>query len=552
MTRARRWAVTVAVAVAAFLAVATPASAHATLTASDPPAGSVLTEPPMAITVTFSEPVDLVEQSLRVLRADGTIVKLDPARRGPTPAMISATVTERLAPGSYVVAWAAVSEDSHPIRGAYIFSVGAPTAGAEQVIADLDTRQADPVASSWLAVGRFASYVGLAVLVGTITATAMLAPWLLRARRAGLVAALGGVAAAVGTTTMIAAQAATIAGGPFDWSVVLDTRAGRWWLAKLALVAAVTALVPARRLLDRRAGRVAGAVGALSLFAVFAAGGHAVSGAIVPAALVVTVVHLAAMTVWIGGLCLVALVVEAPNRGAVAGRLSPIALGSVAALAITGAVNAVRQLDGPGSLTGTTYGRWLLTKLVVVAAVIGVAAITRRRTRHANAALPPPPSPDAGDARAAERVERQRRLRHAVAVETVGVIAVVAVTAGLTGASPPAATAAPASVSASVVRGQRVAVVEITPPVTGATTMHVTITSLTGAFDVADEIAVTAELPDRQLGPIDIPTFPAGPNHVTTDNANFPVPGRWTITIAARYGDFDQTLFTAQITIGAR
>lgn len=65
----------------------------------------------------------------------------------------------------------------------------------------------------------------------------------------------------------------------------------------------------------------------------------------------------------------------------------------------------------------------------------------------------------------------------------------------------------------------------------------------------ADEITVTAELPAQQVGPLDILTFPAVPNHVTTNEANFPIPGQWTITVTARYGEFDQVVFTVDIAI---
>ena len=79
--------------------------------------------------------------------------------------------------------------------------------------------------------------------------------------------------------------------------------------------------------------------------------------------------------------------------------------------------------------------------------------------------------------------------------------------------------------------------------------MHVTISSPAGSLNPADEITVTAELPAQQLGPVDIPTFPAGPNHVTTNDANFPIPGQWTVTVTARYGEFDQIVFTTDVAI---
>ena len=95
----------------------------------------------------------------------------------------------------------------------------------------------------------------------------------------------------------------------------------------------------------------------------------------------------------------------------------------------------------------------------------------------------------------------------------------------------------------SVVEDDHVAQIDLLPAVTGGTTMHIYITPPGGSLEQTDEITVTAELPDQQLGPLDIVTFPAGPNHVTTNEANFPLPGQWTITVTARYGEFDQLVF---------
>ena len=79
--------------------------------------------------------------------------------------------------------------------------------------------------------------------------------------------------------------------------------------------------------------------------------------------------------------------------------------------------------------------------------------------------------------------------------------------------------------------------------------MHVVIFSPGGTLDKADEITVSASLPDQGLGPIVIDVSPAGPNHVTTDQAVFPVAGTWTVVVTARYGEFDQVVFTMTIDV---
>ena len=82
--------------------------------------------------------------------------------------------------------------------------------------------------------------------------------------------------------------------------------------------------------------------------------------------------------------------------------------------------------------------------------------------------------------------------------------------------------------------------------------MHVTIVSAGGVAEPADEITVAAELADQQVGPVEIPTFPAGPNHVTTNEANFPLAGRWTLTVTARFGEFDQVVFVTEVDVTGR
>ena len=79
--------------------------------------------------------------------------------------------------------------------------------------------------------------------------------------------------------------------------------------------------------------------------------------------------------------------------------------------------------------------------------------------------------------------------------------------------------------------------------------MHVYISSTSGVLDQPDEITVEASLPAQQIGPLVIPMLTAGPDHVTTNAANIPLAGLWTFTITARYGDFDQVVFTAQLEV---
>src|SRR5690606_27034000 len=120
-------AVVVGAAAAVLLAILAsgPAAAHAVLVGTDPQDGTVLDAPPDALTITFIEPVQAVAGGTTVLAADGSPVDVDVAA---VDDALVVTPAATLDDGTYVVSWRVVSLDTHPVAGAFTFSVGAPSA----------------------------------------------------------------------------------------------------------------------------------------------------------------------------------------------------------------------------------------------------------------------------------------------------------------------------------------------------------------------------------------------------------------------------------------
>ena len=133
MTRRRPWGRVAAVVALAAVAVvvlgpARRAEAHAILLRSEPGAQSVLQSAPSAVRLVFSEPVEVNQGWIRVLDTSGRRVD----RGAPTRSDGNRTVVQQvsgLSDGSYTVTWRAVSADTHPTRGGFVFSVGHPSAG---------------------------------------------------------------------------------------------------------------------------------------------------------------------------------------------------------------------------------------------------------------------------------------------------------------------------------------------------------------------------------------------------------------------------------------
>ncbi|XRQ06783.1 copper resistance CopC family protein [Actinomadura welshii] len=157
------------------LVFAAPASAHDTLTGSNPKEDATV-EAPTEIVLEFSAPVRLP----RVIVTDAS----DKTYQAGEPRAVDNKVTQALGGtlpnGEYTVAWRVVSSDGHPIQGTYDFTVkGSPgEASGEPSDAPSDVA-AEPAApepsatnaaasedsggsSGWLWIGLIALVIGAA------------------------------------------------------------------------------------------------------------------------------------------------------------------------------------------------------------------------------------------------------------------------------------------------------------------------------------------------------------------------------------------------------
>ncbi len=108
--------------------------------------------------------------------------------------------------------------------------------------------------------------------------------------------------------------------------------------------------------------------------------GHAAGYGDHDLALTSGVAHTWAAAAWAGGLLALALHAWRHDPGVTqaAGRYSNIALVSVAFLALTGIGNAYTRMDTVSDLWNSGYGRLVFTKTIILAVLIGLAAVVRR------------------------------------------------------------------------------------------------------------------------------------------------------------------------------
>ena len=100
--------------------------------------------------------------------------------------------------------------------------------------------------------------------------------------------------------------------------------------------------------------------------------------------------HQLAGGIWIGGLmCLVALAAWLADRRApdeILPRFSTLALTAVSVLAVAGMSLSFAYIDAPGALVGTAYGVMVLTKVIVLVALLVLGAANFRAVRRRSAA----------------------------------------------------------------------------------------------------------------------------------------------------------------------
>lgn len=357
------------------------ASAHAALTGADPQDGSVLKTAPRQVTLTFTESIGLLDDSFRVLDPGNRRVRTgEPGHADGRSDTARVTLPEGLGTGTFTVAWRVVSADSHPVSGAFTFSIGKPSASVAPIPVD---PAGNTLSTTLYDIARYVAYGGLALLIGTASFVLV----------CGFPGPVRRLLLAGWSTLFVSTFALLLLRGPYergtgladamDPGVLNETLAGRpglVLLARLVLLAAV-AFYPVRA--DRRERPVLalGALLTVSLAVTWAAAEHASAGIQVPVAMASSVLHLLSMAVWLGGLgaLLTALYRSAePLPAAVVNRFSRLALGSVAVLVVTGVYQSWRGLGSWDALTSTSYGRLLVVKLLAVLCLLAGAACSRR------------------------------------------------------------------------------------------------------------------------------------------------------------------------------
>ena len=347
------------------------ASAHATLVQTTPNVQQRLQSSPELVRLRFDQSVKALSNGIRVYTAKGRVVS-GVTRAGSDTRVIAAPVGVLLR-GAYTVRWSAISADGHVISGVFTFGV---------------RHRAPPATEAFGATGpttkehvvRWLYFLSLALLTGGLGFRLLVLRGPLRPdteRRFYRVVGVGAVGVIeVGIVAFLlrAEDALQLPFGRFLYGdlapVANETRFGTAFVAMTLGFALVTALLFLAWLTDR----VWLLWPAFALSLGFASGlslsGHSAADAGSSwLSQLADWAHLAAASLWVGGLVQLAFVVwplEPDLRRRAFLRFSRLATGLIIVILGAGIYLSVLRLPQLDDLWGERYGQVLLVKLALV------------------------------------------------------------------------------------------------------------------------------------------------------------------------------------------
>jgi copper transport protein len=376
------------------------AFAHAQYDKSNPAANAIVASAPSQVAIWFTEHLEPSGSSAQLFDSSGKAVDGAKSRLGDQPKQLILDLPAGLPNGTYSVVWNTLSaDDGHPAQGYFAFTIG--TAADVQTVTT-PTVSAAHGAPQWMrASSRWAALLGLAAAVAiwpvwllvlrpSYTSTWNSAPSFVRsARRVAIVAVLVALA---GDLYALLVQAADLPSNSYInrlQTILTDTRYGRLWLLRIALLGVYAGLLfivywwwPRQKPMRT----IAAFALALALPLPFSLNAHAAAettGRTV--AIVSDYVHVLSASLWIGGLFLLfgafvpcLRLLTPTGQRSVLTRLLPrfsiLALTSWGMLGLTGLYAGWLQLGNLDGLFHTAYGHSLIIKLLLLVPLLALGA----------------------------------------------------------------------------------------------------------------------------------------------------------------------------------
>ncbi len=527
----------------AWLAFQSIGWAHSYLVTAEPPIGSELAKSPDHLLLTYSEPVDPHFSSFTLHDAQGKkLSDLTPSLQD-GGLQVFLPLQTPLTSGVYTMAWHVLSAaDGHVTEGTFPFSVGV-------AMASTPTKQATQTASNASLSGAIVRWLGLLAMlfiVGSLFFPLLLpgAEAMVEGLRVTILLWVSWGVLVLAGAAGILFQAQLLKAPPLR--VLLQSQWGTIQLAKYSFALALGILL-GLGLRDRLGRWLARGLALVLLLSTSLSGHSAVLGSL---GILADSVHQLAAALWLGGLAQLALIWipkrSLPEEKAVlmsklVPRFSQLALVSVTLLLVSGLYGAVNHIPSWGALISTSYGQYLLAKILLLAVALGLAVINRWvMTPHIGAWSQAPANPG----REPERVERTlSRFRKLAGSELVIIVFVVLFASLLTLSAPPLASGSASAVSGASARpqlfvqpvGDYTVALTISPVQVGTNTFEITVTDSMGMPPQGiQRVWLDFNELDQNLGTASADAQAITPGHYRLQGPFFSLVGHWQVTVWVR------------------
>ncbi len=487
-----------AATVVVVLAPAQQVLAHATLESSVPAANAVLETGPPNVVLDFNEAIDTRLTDIELYDQNAKLVPTGLPTAGSDNTIVQASVPT-IGDGVYVVVWRVPSEDGHVVDGVYSFQVGN---GSGVDVGALIARVSGNVTAT-STVGRLDTASRLMALIGLIVLVGggLLAIQAVDAAANRMLLWMAWAFLLLGSLGTFGLYGATVvAGSPSDalkpsvWGKIIGSHTATVLIVRVFVIVALGLLLIDFGRRTRAVWRAASIVTSLALALTFSTIGHANTQQ--PAALWIGVdtLHVAALSLWIGGLLMFAFGTTTwltdPESDRIVRRFSATAMVAVPVIIATGVAQTLKLAGSLTDLTATSWGRTLLVKVSVVTVLVAIGGVSQWLLRHDGPAA----------------------LKRNVMVEALIGIAVIGLAAALV-ALPPQAVAASKVYTATLANQGVIADVTVTPGRVGQNEVHLVITPPGGSIDPVASTSMSAASPSDATKLVPAALQSIGPNH---------------------------------------
>lgn len=388
----KQWSIFI-VLVFSLFAYTLTASAHADLSSSSPAQGDVLETMPNEVRLTFTTSINPTVFELDVrTQARGSILNGDAEINSDKNELTAALLPD--ASGQIQIIYSVISKDGHPIKGVIDFTVNIAgvveeietpikeevmtediideemnmTLASEEKLSINDSEQMTSSVSTLSAIIKFLYITSLLLLSGLLI-------WKSRGFHTRFVPSsqLFHLAFLFLFTWSQARDFLTV----FDhltWGdLFLRTEVGQYWTAALVVTVIGLYIVGRNRIVDLSFAAI--------LLLLKSLNSHAVASDFPFVTVGLNFIHLGLAAVWIGGLFILLTLWKQGETDAFLTVFSRAALFSILALSVTGTIYALILAPSIDALWTTTWGYWLLAKILTVFGVFIVGGFIRRHMR---------------------------------------------------------------------------------------------------------------------------------------------------------------------------